>query len=169
MDELRDRIARVEALAREVETGADPETWARVRELVRCLMDVHAEGLERLLGRIADRGEEGVAIIDDVASDAAIGSLLLLHDLHPSPLEARVRRALDGVRPYLATHGGNVEFVGLSERGVLRLRLEGSCQGCPSSAATLKTTIEEAVLAAAPDVAKIEVEGAVAAAPEAAR
>jgi Fe-S cluster biogenesis protein NfuA len=169
MDDLRRRVAHVEELAHQIEAESDPETWSRVRELVRCLMDVHAEGLERLLGRIADRGEAGAAIIDDLAADASIGSLLLLHDLHPSPLETRVRRALEDVRPALATHGGNVEFVGLNDRGVVRLRLEGSCHGCPSSAATLKSTIEEAVYAAAPDVSGIEVDGSGLVAPEEAR
>ena len=45
--------------------------------------------------------------------------------------------------------------------GVVRLRMQGSCHGCPSSAMTLKNAIEEAIYAAAPDVAAIEVEGVV--------
>ena len=74
-----------------------------------------------------------------------MGGLLLLHGLHPLDLEARVRQALDKVRPYLRSHGGNVELLGVDE-GVVRLRLEGSCHGCPSSAATMRQTIEEAIL-----------------------
>jgi Fe-S cluster biogenesis protein NfuA/nitrite reductase/ring-hydroxylating ferredoxin subunit len=62
------------------------------------------------------------------------------------------------VRPYLQSHGGNVELLGVEE-GVARLRLQGSCSGCPSSTMTLKLAIEEAVLKAAPDLERIEAEG----------
>src|SRR4051812_47582441 len=67
-------------------------------------------------------------------------------------------QALDKVRPYLASHGGNVEGLGLEDGGG-RLRLRGSCQSCPSSSMTLKPAIEGAIMEAAPDVASIEAEG----------
>jgi Fe-S cluster biogenesis protein NfuA len=83
-----------------------------------------------------------------------------LHGMHPLDLEARVGQALDAVRPALAGHGGSVTLLAV-EDGVVRLRLEGNCHGCPSSAATMRQTIEEAILAKAPDVGAIEVEGLV--------
>jgi Fe-S cluster biogenesis protein NfuA len=67
--------------------------------------------------------------------------------------------ALDEVRPYLETHGGNVELLGVEE-GVVRLQLQGSCSGCPSSAVTLKHAVEEAIHKAAPDVSAIVAEDA---------
>ena len=57
-------------------------------------------------------------------------------------------------------HEGGVELIGISD-GIVHLSLQGNCDGCASSAATLKLTIEEAIYAAAPDVAGIEVEGVV--------
>jgi Fe-S cluster biogenesis protein NfuA/nitrite reductase/ring-hydroxylating ferredoxin subunit len=66
--------------------------------------------------------------------------------------------ALDEVRPYLESHGGNVQFLGIGE-GVARVRLEGSCDGCPSSTMTLKLAIEEAVQKAAPELEGVEAEG----------
>lgn len=157
MDELRERVARVEQLVGELEQTADPATWSRVEEVVRTLMEVHAEGLRRLLAHWP--GGEGAPALRALVEDDLVSCILLLHGLHPEGLEVRVRKALDGVRPYLASHGGNVELIGVDDSAVVRLRLEGSCQGCPSSAATLRGTIEEAVLAAAPDVAGIEVAG----------
>ncbi|MEJ7716430.1 MAG: NifU family protein [Thermoleophilaceae bacterium] len=77
----------------------------------------------------------------------------------PIPVEERVVGALEGVRPYLESHGGNVELVAV-EDGVVRVRLEGSCDGCPSSAMTLKLAIEEAVHKAAPEVERVEAENA---------
>jgi Fe-S cluster biogenesis protein NfuA len=64
------------------------------------------------------------------------------------------------VRPYLEQHGGDVELLGIDD-GVARLRLQGTCNGCPSSTATLKHAIEDAIQRAAPDIEEIEAEGAV--------
>jgi len=71
-----------------------------------------------------------------------------------------VTQALDKVRPYLNSHKGNVELLGVDD-GVVRLRLQGSCNGCASSAMTLKLAIEEAIQEYAPDIAGMEVEGVV--------
>ena len=84
----------------------------------------------------------------------------MLHDLHPDDVTVRVQAALDKVRPYLGSHAGGVTFTGVDE-GVVHLRLEGSCDGCPSSAMTVQNAIEDAILAAAPDVLAVEVEGVV--------
>jgi Fe-S cluster biogenesis protein NfuA/nitrite reductase/ring-hydroxylating ferredoxin subunit len=75
-----------------------------------------------------------------------------------------VRGALEEVRPYLESHGGNVELLAIGD-GVVRLRLQGSCSGCPSSSATLQLAIEDAIRKAAPDVEDIRAEGAVEAPP----
>jgi len=69
-----------------------------------------------------------------------------------------VAQALDNVRPHLESHGGNVELMKI-DSGVVRLRLQGSCRSCASSADTLKLAVEAAIYAAAPDVVSIEAEG----------
>jgi len=94
----------------------------------------------------------------DPVEDELVSHLLLVHDLHPVDVETRIRQALDGVRPYLGSHGGDVELLGV-EDGVARVRLCGTCDGCPSSAVTLQNAIEAAILKAAPDVERIEAEG----------
>ena len=66
---------------------------------------------------------------------------------------------MEEVRPYLGSHAGGVEYLGLDADGVARLRLEGSCHGCPSSTVTVRMAIERAILEAAPEVARVEVEG----------
>jgi len=79
--------------------------------------------------------------------------------LHPSSLEARVEGALAKVRPFLGRHGGDVELLGIDDAlGAVKLRLLGSCDGCPSSAATLQGAVEVAILEAAPEVTRIVVE-----------
>jgi Fe-S cluster biogenesis protein NfuA len=156
--DFRQRMQRLEILIQEMEALPDARTRDRVRDLIQTLLDLHAAGLAKLLDYIAASGEPGQAILGTLASDELTSALLTLHGLHPVDFETRVRQALDSVRPYLRSHGGNVELIGISD-GVLRLRMQGSCHSCPSSAQTLKQSIEEAILARAPDAAAIEVEG----------
>jgi Fe-S cluster biogenesis protein NfuA len=120
---------------------------------VQALLDLYGEGLARVVGEAAAR-DAGGELAAALGEDELVAHLLLLHGLHPVPLETRVRGALDEVRPYLETHGGNVALLGVEE-GVVRLQLQGSCSGCPSSAVTLKLAVEEAIHKAAPDVAEI--------------
>jgi Fe-S cluster biogenesis protein NfuA/nitrite reductase/ring-hydroxylating ferredoxin subunit len=152
------RVAEVEELLGRVEGLPDAGARGTALELVQALLDLYGEGLARALGGLDDATRLALA------DDELVAHLLLLHDLHPVPVEARVRRALEEVRPYLDSHGGDVELVGVEE-GVARLRLHGSCDGCPSSAMTLKLAIEEAIGRAAPDVASVEAVGVSAPAP----
>jgi Fe-S cluster biogenesis protein NfuA len=156
--EFRKRIERVESLIREVEQFSDPEVRARTEDILRAVIELHGVALDRVLEKLADAGEMGAQLIDSLAEDHVVASVLLLHGLHPLDLETRVRQALEKVRPQLRSHGGNVELVGLAG-GVARLRMLGHCDGCPSSAMTLKLAIEQAILDSAPDVTAIEVDG----------
>jgi Fe-S cluster biogenesis protein NfuA/nitrite reductase/ring-hydroxylating ferredoxin subunit len=107
---------------------------------------------------VVSQGDERERTFEAFAEDELVSHLLLLHGLHPLDVETRVIQALEEVRPYLQSHGGNVELLGI-EGGVARVRMQGSCDGCPSSAMTLKLAIEEAVLKAAPDLEGVEAEG----------
>jgi Fe-S cluster biogenesis protein NfuA len=149
----------IEALIEEVERTADPAAQAQARAIVQAVLEFHAAALARLMGHVAAAGASGRDLLETLARDDLVASLLLLHELHPHDQGARVARALDQVRPQLRAHGGDVELIGL-ERGVVRLRMQGSCHGCPSSSVTLRELIETAVYNAAPDLAAIEVEGA---------
>jgi Fe-S cluster biogenesis protein NfuA/nitrite reductase/ring-hydroxylating ferredoxin subunit len=134
-------VARVETLLEEVDESGE--------ELVQALLAMYGEGLRRILERADGRA---------LAEDELVSHLLLLHDLHPVPVEERVRDALESVRPYLESHGGDVELVEVEE-GVVRVRLHGSCNGCPSSTMTLKLAIEDAIQRMAPEVERVEAEG----------
>jgi Fe-S cluster biogenesis protein NfuA/nitrite reductase/ring-hydroxylating ferredoxin subunit len=154
---LQERVARMEALLGEIETLADPNARAKAAEMAQVLLELYGEGLARTMEVVA-QGNERERIFEALAEDELVSHLLLLHGLHPLDVETRVIRALEEVRPYLHSHGGNVELLGV-EGGVARVRMEGSCDGCPSSTVTLKLAIEEAVLNAAPDLERIEAEG----------
>jgi Fe-S cluster biogenesis protein NfuA len=150
MSDLRATEARIERLLTEL--SEPPWVRERAEELVRLLVELYGEGLGRILGMLEpdDRAK--------VAADDLVGSLLILHDLHPRSTLERVGEALDQVRPYLGSHAGDVDLLGVDEGGVVRLALRGTCDGCPSSTVTAKHAIERAILEAAPEVAGVEVE-----------
>jgi Fe-S cluster biogenesis protein NfuA/nitrite reductase/ring-hydroxylating ferredoxin subunit len=156
-------VATVERCLEELEQlPDDAATRAKATETVQALLDLYGAGLERIVEEIALRDEGEIA--QALAGDELVSHLLLLHGLHPEPLEDRVRGALEEVRPYLESHGGDVELLGL-EGGVARLALEGSCSGCPSSTMTLKLAIENAIRKAAPEIEEVLADGAEPAAP----
>jgi Fe-S cluster biogenesis protein NfuA/nitrite reductase/ring-hydroxylating ferredoxin subunit len=150
--DVGDRVARVEALLEQIESLPDRVAREAAMEMVQALLDLYGEGLARTIAPLDAETRRAVA------DDELVAHLLLLHDLHPVPVETRVHEALEEVRPYLDSHGGGVELVGVEE-GVVRLRMFGSCDGCPSSAMTLKLAIEDAIHKAAPDVVEVEAEG----------
>jgi Fe-S cluster biogenesis protein NfuA/nitrite reductase/ring-hydroxylating ferredoxin subunit len=129
----------------------------RAEELVRLVADLYGSGLERTLSILYDLGRLDDDALAALAADDLVSSLLLVHDLHPYDVTTRVEQALDNVRPYLGSHGGDVELLSVSE-DVVRLRLLGSCDGCPSSSVTLKLAVEGAIEAAAPEIVRIDVD-----------
>jgi Fe-S cluster biogenesis protein NfuA/nitrite reductase/ring-hydroxylating ferredoxin subunit len=154
---LQERVARMETLLGEIESLTDPNARSKAAEMAQVLLELYGEGLARMMEVVA-QGEKSERAFEAFAEDELVSHLLLLHGLHPLDVETRVVRALEEVRPYLQSHGGNVELLRIEE-GVARVRMEGSCDGCPSSAVTLKLAIGEAVLKAAPDLEGIEAEG----------
>jgi Fe-S cluster biogenesis protein NfuA/nitrite reductase/ring-hydroxylating ferredoxin subunit len=160
----RDRFARVEGLLGEIESLDDPAARDRALEAIQALLDLYGAGLDRLLSLVAARDDGALA--RELAGDELVSHLLLLHDLHPVPTAARVRAALDEVRPYLESHGGDVELIEVAGDTV-RLKLDGSCEGCPSSAVTLKLAIENEIRKAAPEIEEIVADGASSEAPQA--
>ena len=151
-------IERVERLSGELEGIGDTHARAVAEELMASVLELYGEGLHRVMELVEEAGPEGKALRDALVEDGVVASLLLIHDLYPVPLDERVAEGLASVQPYMESHGGGVELLGL-EDGVARLRLQGSCDGCAASAATLELAIEKALMEAAPDLAGIEVEG----------
>ena len=151
---------RIERLLEEIRSSASMPAWQRVEELMRLVVDLYGGGLRRIVTIVDAVGPAGDAISTKMADDELVASLLLVHGLHPDDLQTRVQNALTRVRPYLGSHGGDVEVVAVDERaGSVRLRMTGSCDGCPSSIITVKLAVEGAIREMAPEVTSVEVEG----------
>ncbi len=156
-EDLRATGERIDALL-EASAAGGVVARERAEELVRLIADLYGAGIERILEIVHELGRLDEEVLAALAGDDLVSSLLLVHGLHPYDVGTRVEGALESVRPYLGSHGGDVELVGVTDEGTVRLRLLGSCDGCPSSSVTLKLAVEGAIEAAAPEVTGIEVE-----------
>ena len=154
MSEPRAAGERIEQLL-DALGASGPLARARAEELVRAVVDLYGAGLERLVEIVS--ADLPPSTVDKIAADELVSGLLSVHGLHPYPVTERVERALDSTRPYLHSHGGDVELLGIDEDGTVRLRLLGHCDGCAGSTATLTTAVREAIEAAAPEVTGIDV------------
>ena len=147
-------IARVQELTGRLEDLDDPACRDLAEELTSAVVQMYGTGLERIV-ELADSETR-----DEMAKDDLVAGLLMIHDLYPVPIEERVIEALDTVRPYMESHGGNVELLGI-ENGIAKLRLEGSCKSCRASSSTLELAVRQALEQAAPDLDGMDVEGIV--------
>jgi Fe-S cluster biogenesis protein NfuA len=154
-DEL---LPRVQELQAKLDSAGDPTTRELAEELVSAVVQMYGAGLERIVDSLLAAGEEGRRLALALAEEEQVAALLMIHDLHPTPLLERVQGALEQVRPYMESHGGNVELLSL-EQGVARIDLRGSCSSCAASTVTLELAIKQALEQAAPDLEGLEVEG----------
>jgi Fe-S cluster biogenesis protein NfuA/nitrite reductase/ring-hydroxylating ferredoxin subunit len=147
-------MRRIQHFVEQAEQHPNPQTRESMRQCLEAVVDIYGAGLKRIIQLV--NGDD--TLRDKLAEDDAVSGLLLIHGLHPVPIAARLDRALDQVRPYLKSHGGDVELLGC-ETGVARIRLEGHCKTCPSSTVTLELAIRHAIDEACPDLDDLEVEG----------
>ena len=159
MSGVRDVGTRIEELLASLRSNAGPGVASAAEDLVSLLVGLYGDGLAHIMAAARSEGEAGAALLDRLVADPLVESLLLLHGLHPLDVGTRIQRALDGVRPYLGSHAGGVEYLGITADGTARLRLEGSCHGCPSSMVTVQLAIQGAVEGAAPEITGVVVEG----------
>ena len=155
---FRLQTERIEKLAAKLETSGDPEGRAAALDLVQSVIELHGVALQHLIDAITET-PQGEGALESALQDDLVASMLLLHGLHPDDIETRVRRGIEKVRPYLKSHGGDVELASARD-GIVRLVLHGSCGSCPSSSLTLKRSVEDALFEAAPDIVEIVAENA---------
>ena len=144
---------RVESLIDGFDAVSTPRQARELaEELARTIVNLYGEGLERVLTVVHDTvGEQSPEVFARLCEDRFVESLLCLHGLHPLSVEDRVYAALESVRPYLKSHEGGVEIASVAD-GVVTITMQGNCDGCPSSAATVKMAVERAILERVPDV-----------------
>lgn len=156
--EFEQKVRRIGGLVHELDSITDPAARASARELMQLLLDLHAQGIDRMLDIIAQDQEHGQAIIDNYGEDSLVSSLLILYGLHPLDLESRVGRAIEKIRSKVFKHGGEIQSFSVND-GTVRVHAQVSGHGCGSTAGTLRTLIEDAMYEAAPDMTGLVLEG----------
>jgi Fe-S cluster biogenesis protein NfuA len=143
---VRERLDRLNALLEQVEAIPGPSGEIAL-EAVSALAEVYGEALARALAYASDNPP----LVQAITGDELLGHLLVLHGIHPDPVERRVTRALEEVRPALQERGGDVELSGI-DQGVATILL--SIKGC--SSAGVEDAVREAVLTAAPELSDVQ-------------
>ena len=155
---FQDRVRKIETLIQAIEKTADPAVRDDARTLVQTILELHGVGLLKIMEFAHQAGQH--ELVDSLARDDLVGSLLLLHGIHPLDQRTRIEQALEKLRPRLFLHGGGAELLDV-ELNIVRLRMTVRADGNPADAdpARLKEWIEGAICAAAPEVTAIEFEG----------
>jgi Fe-S cluster biogenesis protein NfuA len=151
--EFTRRSDRIEELVTRIESTGDPALRAVSQELLQAVIELHGVALERITEAVAAL-PEGQSALERMAEDKLVSGVLSLHGIHPVPLATRIAAALATTRPYLKSHGGDVELASIDEDTV-HLHLQGTCGSCSSSADTMKSTVEAAIYEAAPEISAV--------------
>lgn len=152
-------LEHIVTLAEELSECGDPAMAARVTELLDWVDAFHRDGLGRLVDMI--RSWRGEIFLEAVAQDPICGTLFDAYGLgegRDAQREAAlaVERAMQDVRPMVESHGGSIEVEAITD-GVVSVRLAGTCDGCPSSQATLTYGVEAALREHWPHFRRLEV------------
>lgn len=154
-------LSRVAELAEGLLAHADPSVAADAEELIDWLDVFHREGLGRFVEMI--RQWRGELFLEQAALDPIVGELLETYslgvDVDASTVDAVVQIALDDVRPYVHSHGGEIEVLDVTD-GVVALRMHGSCNGCTAADDTVTRRIEVALREHWVDFRRVDVEDA---------
>ncbi|MGP3927413.1 NifU family protein [Streptomyces sp. 8N616] len=171
-EHARAQVARAEELLAGLETLPDSAAAARAVETVEALVGLYGDCLARVIEYAAETadtdgageaddgtaaGRTGLGLLDRLAADELVGHLLLVHDLHPDPVETRVRRALDEVGRHVRSQGCELELLELSDTAV-RIRLERRGHGCSSAQEPAEQAVRDAIAGRAPEILDVGIE-----------
>jgi Fe-S cluster biogenesis protein NfuA len=158
--DLASLVGDIERLERVVAGGPDAveSQRAAVAAYKRAIEALHGEALRRLV--VACKADPAaLAVLRAAVADEVIYAVMRQLGLLRPSLDERIAVALDGVRPMLASHGGDVELVRIAPPRV-EVRFLGACQGCASSALTFHAGVQQAVYDACPEITEVvEVRG----------
>lgn len=151
-------LGRIGELAEQLTSHPDPKVAQGVGELLDWIDAFHRDGLGRLVEMI--RSWRGEIFLESVSADDIVGTFLGAYGLGEgvetlSEASAAVDAALEQVRPLVESHGGAIEVVNVAD-GVVKVRMKGTCDGCPSSAATLTYGVEQALRDNWPNFRRLE-------------
>jgi len=155
---FHEQVRKLGELIAQFDRMPDSPQKSAGKELVQLLMDVHGQGLERILELVFESRESGSALIDRLGKDDIAGGLLLLYSLHPDAFETRLQTAIERIRPRLRKLSCAIDLLSI-ENAVVRVQLTKGGHSCGSSTRELQAIVEGGIYELAPDVALLEILG----------
>lgn len=147
LDRLAGDIDKLETIV----AGWDESYQLTATALKSAIEELHKEAFKRLIRALKDDENAGLKL-REALQDEVIYGVLLYHGLVKEPLNSRLNKALDAVRPMLQGHGGDVELIAVKPPDTVEIRLVGSCHGCPASGQTLSEGIEKSIKEFCPEI-----------------
>ena len=150
---VREQVQIAESLLDKLENLQDEQAQLIAVNAVQALITLYGEALARIVAHARRDQEEGgqSTLLPALAADELVSHLLLLHDLHPVPLQNRVQQALDELEGYLQSRDVTAELLHIRD-GVATIRL-GSAAGRKQQSA-----VQSAVMQAAPELLRVQLE-----------
>jgi len=151
-DDLARLLRELEALETLFQTWPE-ESRQATEAYCRAIDALHREALRRLIGALKS-DPAALAAMKQAVTDEVVYAVLRHHELVKPSVNERVEAALQGIRPALATHGGDVRLVKVAPPAI-EVELTGACDGCTSSALTFHEGIRKAVQDACPEITDV--------------
>jgi nitrite reductase/ring-hydroxylating ferredoxin subunit/Fe-S cluster biogenesis protein NfuA len=133
--------------------GWDETARGAARAYGLAIESLNGEALRRLVAALK-RDPAALAAMKAAVADEVVYAVMRRHGLIKPSLTERVEAALESIRPMLASHGGDVELVGIAPPAI-EVRFTGSCDGCPASQLTFHAGVKKAVEEACPEITDI--------------
>ena len=150
LDQLLKDIQALDALI----ATWDEQHQQTVHALKKGIDALHREALVRMI-RALREDDNASSILHDLMQDEAVYAVFRHLNIVKASLDERVEAALESVRPYLQSHGGDVELVDIVPPNTVTVRLVGACDGCPASGLTLQEGVEKAIKEHCPEITSI--------------
>jgi Fe-S cluster biogenesis protein NfuA/nitrite reductase/ring-hydroxylating ferredoxin subunit len=150
LDQFLGEINRLETLIE----NWDTDQSNTVKQLRSADQALHKEAIKKIINAVK-KVPEAMEALKEAVSEELVYSVLRHMEIVKASLQERVEDALESVRPFLASHGGNVELVELTPPNKVTVRLLGACDGCPASGLTLREGVEKAIKEHCPEITDI--------------
>lgn len=152
---FEDIAERVDKALAKVEALEDENAKMHALGLKTAIEDFHKLAVTRIVQKLKT-DERGKELLFDLVDEPSVYALFQLHGIVKQDINVRITQVLDAIRPYMQSHGGDVEYVRFEDATVF-VRLIGSCNGCSQSAVTLREGVEESLINNIAEVKRVEV------------
>ena len=148
-------VSEIEPLIEHIRQHPDADFRRKVQRLTQMLLELHQQGLTRILQQLQNDGQEGAAL-DRLLQDPLVANLLVLHGLHPADFQTRLQQGIANVEKLIASHGATMLVESGTEESVT-ITIAPADSACASSSDGLCHHVRQLIMAAVPDAIEVAV------------